>query len=393
MRFVFFVAVLIFLLALTQIYVAKSVATWLATLSITATKRIFLQRVLVGLLIYLNLWIPARILMRHFDVAGQAILKNFFVIPGATWIICMLMMFILFVIRDLAGWILAQFQRESVDAGRRAFLQATGLLSVGAPLVLTGYGALKTSRDYKIQRVNIVLPQLPGGLEGLTIAHISDIHSGPYMNESEMMKVRELIDSLHPQIVALTGDFIDSRSHEIEPVAKVFSRTRNDFGIYGCMGNHDLFDNYSVVSRAMRESGIRMLENGNQVLKINGDQLNLIGVADTADLELFAGWRSALHGIDPEAFKIVLAHRPRFFQQTIDSGIDLQLSGHTHGGQIALDVFGAKLSISHMTQKYVAGYYKEGESHLYVNSGVGMVFAPVRVSVPPEITLLTLSRA
>jgi predicted MPP superfamily phosphohydrolase len=392
MRFLVFIGVFLFVIVLIQIYVAKSVSGWLDTFPFSPAKRILLQRVLLGLLIYLNLWIPARFALRHFGLGSHPFFKNIFVMPGTIWLICMFLMFILFALRDLSGWILAQFHRDSVDSGRRAFLQTTGLISIGAPLILTGYGALKTSRDYKIVKVPILLSRLPSGLNGLTIAHISDIHSGPYMEEAEMMKIRELIDSLHPQIVVATGDFVDTRAHEIQPVARIFSRTKNEYGIYGCMGNHDLFDDYSIISRALKESGIRMLENGNQILKINGEELNLIGVADRAAEEEFTGWRSALQGVDPDAFRIVLAHRPSFFPNTIAEKIDLQLSGHTHGGQVALNLLGTKLSISAMTEKYVAGYYKQNDSHLYVNSGVGMVFAPVRISVPPEITLITLQR-
>ena len=281
------------------------------------------------------------------------------------------MMFCLFVVKDLAGWILSSFKQENVDASRRAFLQVAGAVSLGAPLI-TGYGALKTARDYKIKRVEIPFKNLPHSLDGFTIAQVSDIHSGTFMNENEMISIREIMDSQHPQVAVMTGDFVDTSAREIEPVARVFSKLKTDYGIFGCMGNHDLFDNYKVVSAAMKDSGIVMLENGNKTLRVNGEDLNLLGVNDSR----FADLPTTINGIDPDGFKVLIAHRPEFFPQSFRNGIDLQLSGHTHGGQLGLNFFGIPLSPMQIFHKYIYGLYQEGKSFLYVNPGVGMVFAP-----------------
>src|SRR5262249_988361 len=145
---------------------------------------------------------------------------------------------------------------------------------------ITGYGALKTARDYRIEEVEIASDRLPEAFDGFTIAQISDIHSGIYMSEREMRKIRDLINSLHPQMAALTGDFVDELAKEVEPVARVFSQIKSDFGTFACMGNHDLFDNYSRLSAAMKESGIALLENENRVLQASGEHLTVLGVAD-----------------------------------------------------------------------------------------------------------------
>ncbi|HEY7161842.1 MAG TPA: metallophosphoesterase, partial [Acidobacteriota bacterium] len=346
----------------------------------------WVERGLIVLLIYFNLSIPARFVIRKFIHHDLAWLKSLLVFPGTTWFITLIMMFSLFVVKDLAGWILSFFKYDGFDQSRRAFLQAAGAFSVGAPLILTGYGALKTARDYKVKRVEIPFKNLPRSLDGFTIAQISDIHSGTFMNEAEMISIREIMDSQHPQIAVMTGDFVDTASREIEPVARVFSKIKTDYGIFGCMGNHDLFDNYKVVSAAMKDSGITMLENANQILRVNGDNLNLLGVNDGR----LANLDKTLNGVDPDEFKVLLAHRPEFFPQSFKDGIDLQLSGHTHGGQLGLNFFGIPLSPMQIFHKYIYGLYKEGKSHLYVNPGVGMVFAPIRIGIRPEITLITL---
>jgi predicted MPP superfamily phosphohydrolase len=382
-------AVVVLLLALMQVYIYRNISEWLDTFAFSARNRVLLNRALIGLMIYLNLAIPVRVFIRAFTGRDFYILKYLFVFPGATWFIAMMMMFFLFLMKDMTVWMMNLIQQDPVDLGRRAFLKTAGAVSVGAPLILTGYGALKTARDYTIERVTLDLPDLPSGLNGFTIAQVSDIHSGIYMTEQEMQKILEIVNSLHPQMAALTGDFVDSRAEEIAPVARVFSRIKTDYGVFGCMGNHDVFDNYAALSSAMKKSGILMLDNDNRVLRVNGEELNVLGVADSR----FARLERAMQGIDPDAFKILLAHRPSFFPHAKQAGIDLQLSGHTHGGQIALDLAGIRVNLATLFHEYAQGLYGEGKSNLYVNSGVGMVFAPVRISVPPEITLITLQKA
>src|SRR5262249_39667129 len=147
-----------------------------------------------------------------------------------------------------------------------ALIKIAGSIATAGPLIVTGYGAWKTARDYRVAHIDVPIAGLPSNLSGFTIAHISDIHSGIYMHEQEMSNILEIINGLHPQMAALTGDFIDSSSSEIEPVARVFSQVRSDYGTFACMGNHDLFDNYSKVSAAMKNSGIMMLDNANRVI-------------------------------------------------------------------------------------------------------------------------------
>lgn len=388
MFFIIFAAIVL-TLVLMQVFIYRSFSEWLMTFALSTMQRTIVQRILIAVMIYLNLAIPVRILIRAFTGRDFSILKYLFVFPGATWFIAMTMMFLLFLMKDAAVWVMDLIQSQPVDPGRRAFLQTAGAVSVGAPLLLTGYGALKTARDYRIARIALRIPGLPSGLDGFTIVQLSDIHSGIYMTEREMSKILEIVNPLHPQMAALTGDFVDGRAEEIGPVAKIFSKIKTDYGIFGCMGNHDVFDDYSAISKAMRESGIVMLDNQNRVLKANGEELNVLGVADGR----FAKLDPAMREIDPDGFKVLLAHRPSFFPHAKKAKIDLQLSGHTHGGQIALNLFGVPINPVHLFHEYAQGLYREEKSNLYVNSGVGMVFAPVRISVPPEITLITLQKA
>lgn len=389
-RFVLILSVVILLLGLMQVYLYGQFTEWLALFPLSAAAQVITKRVVLAVLFYLNLSIPIRIFVRVRSKHDHKVLKYLFYFPGTTWLVTMLMMFTFFVARDAALWLMNMVPANLFD--RRTLMQWTGTMGFGAPLIMTGYGALKTARDYRIENVEIPFDNLPSALDGFTIAQISDIHSGLYMNEREMERILEILNSLHPQMAALTGDYVDSLASEIAPVARVFSRIKTDFGVFACMGNHDLFDDYSKITQAMRDAGIQMLDNENRVLRVNGENLNVVGVGDSARRYDFSRFDQALEGTDPEGFKLLLVHKPTFFERACEAGIDLQLSGHTHGGQIALNVMGFPVSLVHLIERYAHGLYKEGKSRLYVNSGVGMVVAPIRLGVPPEITVIKLRR-
>ena len=390
LRFWLIFGSIVFVLVLMQVYLAGSVSEWLETLPVGGAARSGLRWLLLGALVYFNLSIPLRILIRAFPGRDFSVVKKLVVFPGTTWLITMIMMFVLYISRDAAAWVWRWMQEDPVDPMRRAFLQASGALGLGAPLVLTAYGALKTARDYRVQRLDLEFARLPRELDGFQIAQISDIHSGIYMEERHLQDVREIIDSLHPQVLAMTGDYVDSLAEEALPVARIFSGSRTDYGVYACMGNHDVFDDYNKVTAAMSEAGIHMLDNTHRKISVNGAELAIAGVGDAGRTYSYARLDEALQGVPAGTFKVLLSHRPNFFDRAQSAGVDLQLSGHTHGGQIALQVGPIPLNIVYLLEKYARGLYTTGDSKLYVNSGVGMVFAPIRIGIPPEITLITL---
>lgn len=389
-RFWFIFGSIVFVLVLMQVYLAISVSTWLETLPAGDATRSALRWVLLGALVYFNLSIPLRLFIRAFPGRDFSVLKKLVVFPGTTWLITMIMMFALYVSRDAAYWVWKWMLEDPADPSKRVFLQASGALGLGAPLALTGYGALKTARDYRVQRLELEFARLPREFDGFQIAQISDIHSGIYMEERHLMAVREIIDGLHPQVLAMTGDYVDSLAEEALPVARIFSQSRTDYGVFACMGNHDVFDDYGRLTAAMSEAGIHMLDNAHRTISVNGAQLAIAGIGDAGRTYSYARLDEALLGLDAGTFKVLLSHRPNFFDRARTAGVDLQLSGHTHGGQIALQVGPVPLNIVYLFEKYARGLYTAGDSKLYVNSGLGMVFAPIRIGIPPEITLITL---
>jgi len=166
-----------------------------------------------------------------------------------------------------------------------------------------------------------------------------------------------------------------------------------ELGVWGCLGNHDHFATAEKVNDALVRRNVRMLNNAHETVTVNGDSFELIGVDDYG-----AGWRNfanpdaAFAGLRPDSFKILMTHRPDFFDIARKANIDLSLAGHTHGGQVGFDIGPVKLNPVYLFHKYPMGHFMEEGKQLYVNVGVGMVGAAIRL-VRPEITLITLESA
>jgi predicted MPP superfamily phosphohydrolase len=200
--------------------------------------------------------------------------------------------------------------------------------------------------------------------------------------------VREVND-LHPDIVALTGDFIGSSPHFIPACAAALEKLVARHGVFGCLGNHDYWVGAQRVVEALEAAGVHVLRNEAQTLSLQGAQLNIAGVDDP--------WRGkpdfdqAMSMTNPNAPTIMLCHQPDLFPAVVQRGIDLTLAGHYHGGQVKLQFLGRALSPAHLLSEFVEGLYVRGESLLYVSRGIGITGPPVRLNASPEITLLHLA--
>ncbi|MEX0929320.1 MAG: metallophosphoesterase [Balneolales bacterium] len=275
--------------------------------------------------------------------------------------------------------------------GRREFIKKAGLaLAATSPFGVAIGTATATSRDYQVIKKDLFFDNLPAGLEGLKIAQISDIHSGIYMTQGQIQEIFEITNSLHPNLVTITGDFVDTSNHEIPALYNTVKSLKSDFGTFGCLGNHDHYAHGPAVSSALEQQGVNMLVNKNTVLEINGERLTIIGVDDAGSGSLNrARFDKALLNAGQDTFKVLLTHRPQLFDASRHRDINLTLSGHTHGGQIGMHLFGVPLYPIKLLHTYTDGLYQQGDKKLYVNVGVGMVGIPIR-SIKPEITLLTL---
>lgn len=279
---------------------------------------------------------------------------------------------------------------------RRAFLgrALAGAASAAAGLGIADGFFIEPKRPIG-RRVDIHLKRLPEEFHGFRIAQISDIHFGPYMGRAGLERVLSVARPFNPDLVVLTGDFVShslARPHgaegarNAEPCADVLVQWRTS-PLAAVLGNHDHWNDPQIVSGALRERHIRLLTNEAYPVERQGKRLWIAGVDDpmshAADLE------RTLSGIPPSEATVLLAHEPDFADHSSRFFVDLQLSGHSHGGQVRFPGVGA-LVLPRMATKYPLGLYQIHDMQLYTNAGVGVITPPVRFNCPPEVTLLTL---
>jgi predicted MPP superfamily phosphohydrolase len=238
--------------------------------------------------------------------------------------------------------------------------------------------------------MELALPQLPKGLDGLVLAHISDTHVGRFVGPKELEAVAVATAGLNPDLIVFTGDLIDFNLVDLPPAMAALRQIEKIAPLAMCVGNHDLFEDGKQFRRRVRTAELGLMVDESMPLEIRGQKIELLGLdwgtnasprADGIDDHM----RQVLRRRHASAFPILLAHHPHAFDDAAAAGIPLTLSGHTHGGQIMLTPnWGAG-----RVYKYWSGLYEKGPSKLVVSNGVGNWF-PLRINAPAEIIQLTL---
>ena len=264
-----------------------------------------------------------------------------------------------------------------------------GAGAAGTALVATGcaYRALLEPHWLSIERVKIPLRRLSPEFDGFTLAQISDIHRGPYVDDAAVQAAVKAVNQLRPDAVMLTGDFVSRDAALAEPCAQALGALRAPAGVYAILGNHDHWTNGGEVERALTAQSLTVLRNDAVPIERDGARLWIAGVDDVRQRR--ADLNRALRLVPADQAVILLAHEPDYADLAAQHPIDLQLSGHSHGGQVRLPVFGP-LILPYLGRKYPHGLYQIGALQLYTNRGLGVVAPPVRFNCPPEITLFTL---
>lgn len=276
----------------------------------------------------------------------------------------------------------------SYSNSRRSFIKKSAM-GLGAYTFAGSLHSIYSREEYKLENVKLPVKNLPPQIEGTKIAMISDVHAGMYMLEDDMLKYTQAINNLNADIIFIPGDFVTTKTEEIFPFVKAFSGLKSKYGTYTCLGNHDFFGNPNIITEKIRETGMKVLRNETEELEIGGAKLMLSGVDDGnhADFTKVSYEAASLN-----TTRILLCHKPYYFEKAVAGEFDVMLSGHTHGGQIVLvDFLGVKLTPAALASQYISGKYKRGDSLLYVSRGIGTIGLPVRVNCPPEITLFTLT--
>ena len=303
---------------------------------------------------------------------------------------------------------------------RRAFFQYAALFAGSAPFLAATYGYAAGRLRYTIERLDVPIANLPPELDGLRIAQLSDIHIGDYMPPAEIARAVDMANELRPDIAFVTGDFVSREGDPLDTCITELSRLRAPLGVFGCNGNHEIYAGVEDdAQRLFQEKGMRLLRAQGTVIEHNGARFNLLGVDYQRDHMVSGGSTGPMlqeieHLIRRDMPNILLSHNPNSFRRAAQLGIELSLAGHTHGGQVKFEIVDHSVSPARLITPFVAGLYQlpmasghgvtgdspvqaepgsAARSALYVNRGLGTFGFPVRIGVPPEITLLTLRRA
>jgi hypothetical protein len=285
---------------------------------------------------------------------------------------------------------------QRFDQSRRIFLRRSTYGLTGLAFSGAAYGMFVGRGRPEITETEFGLPHLDARLDGFTIGLISDVHSSVNMPKEEMDKYVALMNSLDTDLIVVAGDFVNSSVDEVYPFADAFSQLKAPFGVYGVMGNHDYYNNDpELVARTVNDCGIRLLFNEKIFVEKDGTGFYLLGVDDIGKgSSAITFMKQALGETSHEVSKVLMCHRPYFLREASELGIDLVLSGHTHGGQVVLGRFGgAVVAPASLASKYVWGKYQKGKSQMYVSRGIGTVGVPIRINCPPEITRVVLRPA
>ncbi|HMH82953.1 MAG TPA: metallophosphoesterase [Gemmatimonadales bacterium] len=277
---------------------------------------------------------------------------------------------------------------------RRRFLARATYAYAGAGAALSGSGIWSAYRLPEVTRRTLVFPDLPPGLDGLTLLHLSDLHAGIHLGEDRMQEIVALANGLRPDLIVQTGDMIDISRSYIPPYVHAFRELSAPLGVVTVLGNHDRYTGEREVIRACRDAGQVFVQNGCHVVQRNGATLALLGIDDphswTVDDPQADDVDAARRAAPPDAFPVLLAHRPGAWDAAAPRGIPLTLAGHIHGGQLYVPLIG--WSVGRLITKYVMGHFQRGNSQLYVSRGIGVVGIPIRVFTPPEIEVFELRR-
>ncbi|MCA9615172.1 MAG: metallophosphoesterase [Sandaracinus sp.] len=306
------------------------------------------------------------------------------------WMGAMFLLFVLLLPGELVriGHAFAASSDSLASPDRRAFLaRAIASVALVGSTGLSAFAMFTALRPVAVKRVRVSLARLPAALSGLRVVQLTDIHVGPTIRKGFVEQLVEKTNALEPDVVAITGDLVDGSVEELAAHVAPLAGLRARHGVYFVTGNHEYYSGADAWVAHLQTLGIRVLANESVTITHEGAELELAGVHD-AHADQFGhacDVGGALATCPPERTKVLLAHQPITVFDAATAGVDLQISGHTHGGQIFPFNY-----LVHLQQPYVAGLHRHGDTALYVSTGTGYWGPPMRLGVPAEITELVL---
>jgi predicted MPP superfamily phosphohydrolase len=292
---------------------------------------------------------------------------------------------------------------------RRVWVSELALFVAAVPFFSLIYGMSGGRHHYKVHRVTLQFPDLPEAFNGFTITQLSDIHAGSFTSRKGVEKGIALINKQHSDLLLFTGDLVNNRAVEMEPWISLFSTLKAPYGKYSVLGNHDYGDyihwenkadkyaNLNSLKQVHRQIGFKLLLNEAVHIEKDEQSINLIGVENwgKGGFHKYGSLTKAAENVPDDAFKILMSHDPSHWEaKTLEhlKHIHLTLSGHTHGMQFGIELFGFQWSPVKYVYPQWAGLYKKNDKYLYVNRGFGFIGFKGRLGIWPEIAVITLKK-
>ena len=314
---------------------------------------------------------------------------RFMAVPAFIWLGLVWLLLSLLVFTDGITWgvgVVGLWSPADAVEFARTRAAIVGATAVGLAL----WGMVRALGGPRVRRRELVVDRWPVELDGFELAHISDLHLGPMLGEGFARRLTDRINALEPDLVAVTGDLVDGEVSRYASRVAPLGDLRARHGVFFVTGNHDHYSGADAWTAAITELGWQALRNRRVDVGEGAASFQLAGVDDRQSA-MFDGTSGedlggVLDGCEPDRSMVLLAHQPLVFPAAAEAGVDLQLSGHTHGGQI----FPFHLMIRLVYSRFVSGLYRRGESLLHVSPGTGFWGPPIRVGAPAEITVLEI---
>lgn len=298
---------------------------------------------------------------------------------------------------------------DSEGISRSTFLAKSALAVGGTQLGILAYGIISGAYDYRIRKVTLLLKDLPKAFEGMTLAQLSDIHSGSFHNKTAVQGGVDMLLAQKPDVVFFTGDLVNNKAEELNDYFDIFKKVKAPLGVFSTLGNHDYGDYTPWESGIAKQKNLETLIAGHKLMgwdilmdesrgiKLGGESLGIIGIQNWGKGGFIkkGDLQKALINTEEYSNKLLLSHDPSHWREQVlgKSTVDASFSGHTHGMQFGVEIGDFKWSPVQYRYKEWAGLYKENDQQLYVNRGFGFLGYPGRVGILPEITIFELKRA
>ena len=338
--------------------------------------------------------VPLSFLSRQFDVGFPPWLATMtFILVGTFGIL-----YTFTLLKDLlvffmwAGNKVAATQPSFSPERRSSLAHAASWLALGGTAAASAGAVINGRRYPNIIKTEVTMPRLPKGLDQLRVVQISDLHVGPTVDLERVRNVVKQVASAKPDIFVMTGDLVDGTVEQLGDIVAELTNVETTYGTYFCTGNHEYYSNAGPWCSFLEERGVHVLNNRHAVIDTDEGKIVMAGVTDLQGGRFYDDHRCdpdlAIAGAPENVACILLAHQPKVAFLTEKGKFDLQLSGHTHGGQFFPFNF-----LIHFAQKYVSGLYDHEDMKVYVNRGTAYWGPPMRLGPEQEITLITLRSA